>query len=188
MLGGRYPFMISTDKVQYRTGDRVTVQAQLVDGPEGRAEVGDLLAEWERGSDPAEELEFESPAGERDRWEGSFVADKPGQYTIRIKPAIAVDVESSLRPATLQFTVEAPKAEFDNPAIDRESAEMLARLSDGQVFTLANANEIPAAFKLRSVPRVLEFHEEIWDAPLLCGAVITLLTIEWVLRKKFRLA
>lgn len=188
VLGGRYPFTVATDKVQYRSGDRVTVRAQLVESGESRSELGDLQAEWERGSDPPEELEFESPPGERDRWEGSFVAEKPGQYTLRVKPVTAVDVEGGLRPATVQFTVESPKAEFDNPVIDRESAELAARLSGGQVFTLVDAASIPAAFKLKSVPRVLEFHEEIWDAPLLCGALVTLLTIEWVLRKKFRMA
>jgi hypothetical protein len=66
--------------------------------------------------------------------------------------------------------------------------EDIARASGGRVFTLAEAAQIPDAFRIRQVDRVLEYREEMWDAPMLALAVITLLTIEWVIRKTYRMA
>ena len=40
---------------------------------------------------------------------------------------------------------------------------------------------------MREVARTLEDRRELWDAPLLFAIIITSLTIEWVLRKIYRM-
>jgi hypothetical protein len=46
----------------------------------------------------------------------------------------------------------------------------------------------PAAFKIKQVDRLLQYRQELWDAPLLALLIVALLTIEWVWRKMHRLA
>jgi hypothetical protein len=53
---------------------------------------------------------------------------------------------------------------------------------------MSRKDKLPAAFRTHEVARPLEYRDEIWDAPLVCGAVMLLLTLEWVLRKKYRMA
>ena len=36
--------------------------------------------------------------------------------------------------------------------------------------------------------RLLEYRDELWDAPLLFGGLMVLLTVEWILRKRSRMA
>ena len=40
---------------------------------------------------------------------------------------------------------------------------------------------------MREVTRTLETRDELWDAPLLFGIIVLSLTVEWVLRKLYRM-
>ena len=40
---------------------------------------------------------------------------------------------------------------------------------------------------MREVTRTLESRDELWDAPLLFTIIVVSLTVEWVLRKLYRM-
>ena len=60
-------------------------------------------------------------------------------------------------------------------------------MTDGAVVTLDRVADLPAAFKIHRVERMLEYRDEIWDAPLAGLLVVLLQTIEWILRKRHRM-
>lgn len=93
-----------------------------------------------------------------------------------------------MRPSTLTFRVEPAHSELDRPKLDRALLEDLARTSGGSVVALADYGQIPDAFKIKQVGRLLEYRDELWDAPLIFGTLMILLTLEWLLRKKLRMA
>ena len=189
VLGGRYPFTLATDKAAYRAGDRVTVRAEIVQTADDVASISALRGDVDWGHESSQPLEFEPLADDPTVFEASFVASEPGAYTARVTPSsMAGDLESGLRPATLAFRVEPPQAERDNPTLDRPLLEELARLSGGSVLTLTEKEKLPGAFSVQRVDRTLEHRDEIWNAPILFGSVVLLLTIEWLLRKKYRMA
>jgi hypothetical protein len=189
VLGGRYPFTLATDKAAYRVGDRVTVRAEIVEAADDVASITALRGDVDWGRDSSLPLEFEPLADDPSVFEASFVASEAGAYTARVTPSsMAGDLESGLRPATLAFRVEPPQAERDNPTLDRPLLEELARLSGGSVLTPAEKDKLPAAFKVKQVDRPLTHAFEIWNAPLLFGSVVVLLTAEWLLRKRYRMA
>jgi hypothetical protein len=188
VLGGRYPFLISTDKNIYRTGERVGVRVKAIQRGEEQASLPELRSEIEIGGQGSAPLTLEPATDGSGSLESSFTASEPGTYTVRITPVGAADSDGNLRPATLQFHVEPPLAEMDNPKLNRAVLEELAHLSDGKVFDLDQYESVPSAFKIKQVDRVLEFRNELWDAPILFGGVIALLAAEWILRKKNRMA
>ncbi|HEV3342821.1 MAG TPA: hypothetical protein VG125_20785 [Pirellulales bacterium] len=189
VLGGRYPFTLSADKAAYRAGDRVTVRAEIVQTSDDASTISDLRGDVDWGQEGNMPLDFEALPDDPSVFQASFVATEPGAYTARVTPAtMAGDLESGLRPATLNFRVEPPQAERDNPTLDRPLLEELARLSGGAVFALTEKEKVPDAFKVKQVERPLEYRDEIWDAPILFGSVVVLLTLEWLLRKKYRMA
>ena len=189
VLGGRYPFTLAADKAAYRAGDRVTIRAEIIQTADDASTISDLRGEIDWGQEASMPLEFQPLADDPSVLEASFVANEPGAYTARVTPAtMAGDQDGGLRPATLTFRVEPPQAERDNPTLDRPWLEELARLSGGSVFTLAEKEKLPAAFPVKQVERVLEYRDEIWNAPILFGSVVVLLTLEWLLRKRYRMA
>ena len=129
------------------------------------------------------------PAGdEPGAFRTTVVANQPGQWSVRVTPGAESESESGPRAATLTFRVEPGRQELDQPALNRALLDDIARASGGQTFLLANADRVPDAFKIKQVERVLEFRDDIWDAPLVYGSVLCLLTAEWLLRKRYRMA
>jgi len=188
VLGGRFPFTLATDKNSYRVGDRVALRAQFVDATEMASSLGSLSGEVEVGDQPPVSVTLEPVPGDASSFEATFPASTAGAYTVRVIPAVQAELEAGPRAATLNFRVEPPRQELDEPGLDRGLLDALARESQGVAFSLADARDLPAAIKIRQVTRTLELRNEIWDAPLLFGGVMLLLTIEWVLRKVFRMA
>jgi len=188
VLGGRYPFTLATDKTAYRTGDRVTVRARFVGSGGEPPTILELTGEVELAGQPAEELVMEPAADDPEVLEGSFLAERPGEYMVRIVPSGVTDLDTELRPATLPLRVEAPRQETDNPTLNRALLEDVARTTGGRVFTLAEHDQVADAFQIKQVERILEYRDELWDAPLLFGGLVVLLTAEWLLRKRFRMA
>jgi hypothetical protein len=188
VLGGRYPFTLATDKSVYRTGDRVQLRVQLTGGQEEITSLGTLQCEVEMpGAEPVS-YDLEPNAEQPGLLETSFTVDKGGNYVIRVSSALQMERDASVRPATHPFRVEPPRQETDKPGTNRPLLEDVAKAAGGRVFTPVEANEIPSAFTIKEVERLIQYREELWDAPLWMFIIITLLTLEWVLRKTYRLA
>lgn len=188
VLGGRFPFTLTTDKSNYRVGDRVTLRAQFIDATDMATSLGSLAGEVEVGDQPPLAVTLDPVPGDATSFEASFPAATAGAYTVRVVPTVQAELEAGPRAATMNFRVEPPRQELDEPGLDRGLLESIARETKGSVFSIADARDLPAAIKVRQVTRTLELRNEIWDAPLMFGGVMLLLTIEWVLRKLYRMA
>lgn len=188
VLGGRYPFTLATDKSVYRTGDRVQLRVQLTGAQEETTSLGTLQCEVEVPGGETVSYDLEPNAERAGLLETSFTVEKGGAYVVRVSSALQMERDSSVRPATHTFRVEPPRQETDKPGTNRPLLEDVAKAAGGRVFTIVDANEIPAAFTIKEVERLIQYREELWDAPLWMLVIVTLLTIEWVLRKTYRLA
>ncbi|HVV99738.1 MAG TPA: hypothetical protein VHB77_05340, partial [Planctomycetaceae bacterium] len=188
VLGGRYPFTLTVDKSVYRTGDRVKLHVQSVGGQEDADLLSQLRGEVDIPGDEPMQLDLEPVAGQPGLLETSFPVEKGGEYAVRVTTNSVSDREASAQPATLAFRVEPPRQELDRPGLNRALLDETARATGGRVFAPEEASEIPAAFNIHEVDRVLTYREELWDAPLWAFLVVGLLTVEWVLRKRWRMA
>ena len=63
----------------------------------------------------------------------------------------------------------------------------LARLTNGRVLDLADVDKLDDLIPMREVSRTLETRDELWDAPLIFVTIVLSLTLEWVLRKVYRM-
>lgn len=188
VLGGRYPFTLATDKSAYRIGDRVTVRAQFTNSADLAGGITELTGEVELADQPPMPLALVPQTGDSTLFEASFPAQEAGAYTVRVTPNTLTDSEGGPRPATLNFRVEPPRQEVDNPTLNRVLLDDLARLTDGKTLAIEDAEALPTAIRIREVERIREFRDEIWDAPLFFGGLVLLLTTEWVLRKMYRMS
>jgi hypothetical protein len=185
-LGGRFPFQVHLGKSVYRVGDRVSVGVRYTD-PAALAEGSELTAELEGAGQPPEPIRFERVPDDPSLLTASFPAHQAGAYSLRIVPVAAADADSDVRVSTTTFRVEPPKREIDEPALNRPLLTELARLTHGRVFELTEVRKLDEAIPLREVTRTLETRDELWDAPLIYGTIILSLTVEWVLRKVYRM-
>ena len=133
-------------------------------------------------------LELAPVADREGTVEATFPVEEAGPYLVRIVPATTDGDLGGLRPATLDFRVDPRSQELDKPAIDRALLDDVARAGGGQLFTLADYRQIADSFKIKKVERVLEYRDELWDAPALFSLLLICLTVEWILRKRSRMA
>ncbi|REK08605.1 MAG: VWA domain-containing protein [Planctomycetota bacterium] len=188
-LGGRYPFTLVTDRADYRTGDQVTIRARAADSGDGSAIVADLRGELELAGQPPQPIEMTPVPNQLGVAEYSFTANETGVYSVRVLPGnVAASGDAAVRPATLNIRVEPATSELDRPKLDRALLEDVARASEGGVFSLVDYEQVPDAFDVKQVGRQLEYRDELWDAPIIFGSLMLLLTLEWVLRKRARMA
>jgi hypothetical protein len=185
-LGGRYPYVLSTDRSEYRPGSQVTLTARF-DNPSDRdAGLESMHGEVQVGDDQPFEVTLSPRPGDPNTFETIFPADKPGTHFVRVWSGDP-DVKNAARAATLEVPVNVPNLEYDNPTVDVATLQSIARASGGKVFDLSNINSIGDSFNIHKVARTLEDRQEIWDAPLIYGLVLIAIILEWILRKKLQL-
>jgi hypothetical protein len=185
-LGGRFPFTVHLGKSVYRVGDQVSVGIRYTEAA-ALAEATELAAELEIAGQPPEPLRFEKAPDDPALLTASFPAQQAGAYSIRAVPTAAATAGSDIRVSTTTFRVEPPKREIDEPSLNRALLAEMARLTNGRVFEIADLSELDAAIPMREVTRTLETRDELWDAPLFYMTIVICLTLEWLLRKKYRM-
>jgi hypothetical protein len=185
-LGGRFPFQVHLGKGAYRVGDRVSIGVRYTDSA-ALAEASELTAELEIAGGPPEPIRFERAADDPGLLTATFPAQQAGSYSLKIVPMAAADLGSAVRVSTTTFRVDPPKREIDEPALNRPLLTELARLTGGRVFDLSEVPRLDDAIPIREVTRTLENRDELWDAPIFYVTIILCLSIEWVLRKIYRM-
>jgi hypothetical protein len=185
-LGGRFPFQVYLGKGGYRVGDRVILGVRYTD-PTALAEAADLTAELEIAGQPPEPIRFEKTPDDPEILSAQFTAQQAGSYTLKIVPAATADLGAGVRVSTTTFRVEPPKREVDEPSLNRPLLTELARLTGGQVLDLVDVKKLDESLTMREVTRTLESRDELWDAPVLFAIIVISLTVEWVLRKVYRM-
>lgn len=185
-LGGRYPYVLSMDRADYRPGSQATLTARFENLNELDAGLESLSGEVEVGDKPPVPVTLSPRAGERGVFEASFPVSQAGPHFVRVWPG-EPEARGMARPATLQFDVELPNLEYERPGVDVATLQQVANVTGGGVFDASQIDQIAAAFRVRQVARTLEDRQEIWNAPLIFGTILLALFAEWVLRKKYRM-
>jgi hypothetical protein len=185
-LGGRYPYILATDRTSYRPGSQVTLTATFDNPADRDAGLETLHGEVQVGDEAAASVTLTKTAGTPTVFQATFPADKAGTHFVRVWSG-EQDLKGVARAATLEVPVELPNLEYDSPLLDLSTLGAIARTSGSRVFEPADAAAIADAFKTRRVARVLEDRQEIWNAPIIYGLVLLALILEWVLRKRVRL-
>ena len=92
-------------------------------------------------------------------------------------------------PPATDFRVESPQRELQRRDMDKTDLQRAAKLSHGRFYTLEDADQLPSEIP-RGMPILLHRDKQIplWNRGELMSLFAVLLTIEWLLRKRWRLA
>jgi hypothetical protein len=185
-LGGRYPYTLSTDRNTYKPGSQVTLTARFENIADRDSSLESLHGEVEVADSAPIPLVLSPKSGDNGVFETTFTVSKPGPHFIKVWSG-AEEAKLVIKAATLQIPVELPNLEYERPTVDLGTLQAMAKASGGAVFDLSQAAELPAAFRIHKVARVLEDRQEIWHAPLIWGGILLSIFTEWILRKRFRM-
>lgn len=118
----------------------------------------------------------------RRTWSATWRPTTAGELLLRVSDPALDDLNLSAA-----IEVIAPDDELRQPAPDHERLITLASQTDGQVVALDALADLPAMVPNRARMTPDDTREPLWHSPLALGALLVLLTLEWVGRKWIRL-
>ena len=184
-LAGKRRGMIETERFRYQIGDRIKINARL---KEKNFEW--LIAEEVKGKlmlpgEDTSEISFAPLNGQPGVYEATIVAAKEGSYSVIVElPGEGGDkikIDSN-------FTVTLPLKEIKDTWLDRNKLMGLAKLSGTTYLNPDNLKDLPS--RIPDMTRMLAFESPpypLWDNRVLFIILVTLLIVEWSLRKKYKL-
>ena len=184
-LGGQKRFYLGVDRSVVAVGDRVVFSAVIKDEnhKELTAEKALLHAKTPKGEDFTVDLTrlHDRPGN----YEGNYVPLLQGDYSVWLRD----DGQPEVRQSEVAFRVEKPQLEYENPRLDKELLENVARAGGegGAYFDIERLQEIPPKIQPTrlEIPRETVF--ELWDNWFVFGVFTLFITLEWILRKRGRM-
>jgi len=172
---------IDAGALQYTPGQNVEIRARVRD-PQGRG-VTDAVVKANIFLDgkkiAAVPLEADKDSGE---FRGRTAPLLTGDYEVKIE-VLGYPEDQML--AKAQFYVEPPNAgELAQLDADEQILRQMASNSGGEFFHEEDASALADRLKLLSEGKVMESDTALWQSYFWFAAVVLLLTIEWILRKR----
>jgi uncharacterized membrane protein len=178
---GRTPLKLWSEKRNYAPGERVKILARV------EKEIGRpirLAASLEDPGGGCCAIRFDHRPGRRGDDEAVVSPAAPGRYRVRGEVTGPRGKRAS---DAFSFFVGGGNREFTRPGWNPDLLKSVARESGGRYFTVLDAEDIPSELqRLRSGDEDLA-RIEVWNSPVFFLLFLGLITVEWVLRKRWAL-
>lgn len=185
-LEGKRRGTIETDRSRYEVGDRITVIARLMDATFKPLEQPEVAAMLQVEGQAAQPIVLRSIANQPGRYESALTAQHTGRHALKVNfgdeaAAGAPRVEAS-------FSVSPPSVESERTWHDQPLLEELAAASGGRYFVPGSIGELAAAIPDRQQTISIQGKPiPLWDTSRMLLIIVSLLVVEWALRKRWKL-
>ena len=173
--------IITTGGDTFNAGDRIKVEVEAYDEKYVPLKDKTQMVEIIDTQTPArnESLKLSKVEGKDGHYRGIYVASRRGVFEITVKGVPGVEAK--------RFTVKLPEAE----AVHSEANEGVMKSMVTQEKDFLRLWEVDKLTEMIPSGKLItgqEIPQELWDKQLLLWVLVTLLTIEWIFRKKFNMA
>ncbi|HVJ81214.1 MAG TPA: hypothetical protein VNC50_09110 [Planctomycetia bacterium] len=188
LLGKNRAVELTVDRVKYLRGETVRLRAQFLDETKAPPAGEDLQAIIEKGgaTPTRTTVSLKAAAGRRDAFEGAFAQTEDGQYRARLATPAAGEGPGQ----EARFLVLPPPGEMDDLQMKEDVLKELAKATGGRYFAISEADQLFESGVLpagRRVAITADSPYPLWRSWPMLAAFLVLLTLEWLLRKRFRM-
>jgi hypothetical protein len=178
-LVGQRQAEISTDRRRYQRGQPIQFRVRFPN-PGLAPASGDVVIQIGRAGQGPRKLTLKLAPGTRNVFEGALPQAQEGDYEVRLMPPPPIDPMP-----TASFRVDPPINEFERIEMNERELLRAAELTKGKFYTplVADAlfRELP---KPEKVPLDTDPPIPLWNTWPMLGLFLTLITAEWVFRKR----
>ena len=168
---------VITDRDNYFCGDTVYITIRVL----GERQLAEISCHINTPDGKKVKLEMSSVS---DGYSATFIPRKRGIYKVEVSASHKGGKTSG---DSISFIAGEPSMEFVNTELNDELLKRLSEKSGGRYYTSETIWKLPDDIVIRekSVSRVCE--RKLWNNPWLFIGFLTLLTVEWVVRKNKQL-
>lgn len=179
---------LRSDRRVYTFGSPVRIQAEIFDsqllaeqGPMFKVSLTERVHP-ESGSalDLVGRLPLQRIGRDSNLFEGTWIPPRPGSYIIQVSE---VPADPGEQPIAVTLRVNRPDLESQHSEADHAALERMANATNGIVLEL---DELESGFRNiqdRSVQIPDDVEEPLWDSKLVLVLFVTMISMEWAVRK-----
>lgn len=182
LLGGAKRTQLKTDAQTYQTGQRVSLYARLYTEsfePMKEPAVKALMT-LKDSTVPPREIVLRPDPGIPGMYRGETIAPQAGRYSLSVPhekdPNHVRDI-----------TVEEPKIELADAAMNLPVLQQMATVSGGAFFREEDLNKLPEQLTGKQERVKTRYEVELWSTPIYYVLLLGLVAMEWVVRKMSQL-
>lgn len=174
---------ISVDPAEPRLGQAVRFFAKAQDKNYRPLDVPSLKAIVRPTEGAEREVVLASIPGKPGQYQGEFIPDSMGLHDVWVPEEGAEE-----RAAAQHFKVVPSNLEIENPRLNDPLLREIAQITNGRYLTLAEAVKLPDKIESRQQRNTISSApESVWDRTWTMLLVALLLSLEWFLRKRWRM-
>ena len=185
-LEGRRRGYVEVDKARYPLGDRVEITARdLKDENFNLYALKEIPVEIISEGEKPKPLMLKAVPNQEGIYQSSFTVRSTGRHVVKVKMPAGTAEPPNVQTA---FDVSLPTVETNEVALNKPLLVDLANASGGAYFEIGEISDLPA--KIPPKVRHSEFQDKprlLWDTNRLLLLLVALLSIEWAMRKGFKL-
>ncbi len=185
-MGSQRRGLITTDRERYGIGDPVIITARLFDA--SYAPLSDAVIEGElrAGRDTSLPITLRALPDRPGHYQATVTATQLGANEL----AVVLPPDMGGQPVRIvrTFGVELPRVEFADPTLNKPLLVQMADRSGGTYFDIDRIANLPN--EVPNLQQTVVYREkpiELWDTATLLLIIVMLLTLEWALRKRYKL-
>ncbi len=183
LLGGSKRVQLSSDKQNYLIGEKVNVLARLYTPsfePLTLPFVKSAYSLRTSGQSQAEETEItlRLVQDQPGVYQGEFIAPAIGQYHFYIQ---------NEKDTAMDFNVIEPLFEFGETAMNSELLQNIAKISGGVYVREEDLYKLPEIIQSKAQKIESRIEAPLWSSPLYFIILLSIVTAEWIMRKKSQL-
>jgi hypothetical protein len=183
-LTSQHTAALTADRRHYERGETIRLRLQFGDERLAPAEDDGATVVVEPQGQKTQRIKLRRVSAARGVFEATLPAQAPGEY----HAWLAIPTLSGRAPAT-DFTVLAPPGELAQTQMDSPALKQAAEISKGHYYTFTTASDLLDDLpEGRQVPIETLPPKSLWNTWPLLLALLLVLTLEWILRKKSGMA
>ena len=174
---------IQTDRRRYDRGQPIQIRVRFPN-PGVAPRSGEVVVQIERNGASPRKLKLNQSPTARNVFEGALSQAAEGEYKVRLLPPPVL--EGSIPAAS--FRVDAPASEFERVQMNEPELKRVADATGGKYYTpLAVSSLLDDLPKPSKVPLDTDPPIALWNAWPILALFLTILTAEWILRKRAKM-
>ena len=186
LLKGKRRGYLEIPGEEFIVGERVTVRGQFYDRSYQELRTPTVPLELRGGDGRSNTFDLKALEGKPGWYEGVVPASAVGFNELVVK----LEADEPGRPLEIsrRFRVRVPDVERRQTRLNKSLLVDVAELSGGKYVDVAQLDTIPAAITREPVTIVVPGKPiELWSTDRLMWLLVVLLSIEWAVRKRFKL-
>jgi hypothetical protein len=182
-LIGQRQAEVQTDRRRYPRGEPIQIRVRFPN-PGLAPAAGEVSVQIERQGDGPRRLKLQRTPGSRNLFEGTLPRAREGEYQVRLLPPPILDGPT---PSTT-FQIEPPAGEFERIRMNEPELVRIAAATGGKFYTPLTASTLitdlprPSKVPLDTDPPI-----PLWNTKALLALFLTIITAEWILRKRLQM-